>query len=152
MKTVHLASAFTHSHSKDIQTFHPPRMSFLRYGSKLMVHGRNFRRSFTFSGVLWLSLLARNASILRGFLSISSSGSISLDTGIFSDILKFFFHTLNLSLKHRFYTQHVFFINTSLLYLGYQHPVYCDALKKNIALRFIFFNTRLLANMLKLET
>ena len=105
----------THSHSKDIQTFHPPRMSFLRYGSKLMVHGRNFRRSFTFSGVLWLSLLARNASILRGFLSISSSGSISLDTGIFSDILKFFFHTLNLSLIHRFYTQHVFLINTSLL-------------------------------------
>lgn len=40
-----------------------------------------------FSGVLLLSLLARNASILRGFLSISNKGSTSLDTGILSATL-----------------------------------------------------------------
>lgn len=40
-----------------------------------------------FSGVLLLNLLARNASILRGFLSISNKGSTSLDTGILSATL-----------------------------------------------------------------
>ena len=62
-----------------------PRINFLKYGSTLMVQGRNLRISPTLRGGMWF---ARNISSLRGLRSISSRGSMSLDTGILGKTLE----------------------------------------------------------------